>query len=348
MAELLVGPMLRHVTDTSATVFVETDAPCVVDVLGCRTRTFAVSGHHYALVVLEGLEPATRHEYQVHLDGDVRWPLPGSRLPPSVIRTLGDDDEPFSMLFGSCRAAAPHEPPWSLSATSDPRGRGVDSLRAHGLRMLAEPETWPRLLILLGDQVYADEPSPGTRARMDAEPPRDGRPPEVVGGFEQYTWLYQEAWRPEIERWVFSVVPTAMIFDDHELIDDWNISASWLRDIRAEPWWTDHVVGALMSYWVYQHLGNLSPSGSATRGSSSGCRPSTTAPRSCGRGRWSRSGSRPSAAATASATAATSVAPASWWSTAATAGSWNPPGSWSTTRSGPGWSSSATRRSTTC
>ena len=40
------------------------------------------------------------------------------------------DEEPFSILFGSCRAAAPHEPPWSLSSTSDPRGRGVDSLRA--------------------------------------------------------------------------------------------------------------------------------------------------------------------------------------------------------------------------
>ena len=256
-----MGPMLRHVTDTSATVFVETDGPCEVDVLGCRTRTFAVGGHHYALVVIEGLTPATLFEYQVRLDGAVRWPEPDSALPPSVIRTLGDDDEPFSMLFGSCRAAAPHEPPWSLSATSDPEGKGVDSLRAHGLRMLPQaPEAWPRLMILLGDQVYADEPSPGTRARMDAAPaPRNGRPPGIVADFEQYTWLYQESWRPTIERWVFSVVPTAMIFDDHDMIDDWNISASWVRETRAQSWWTDHVIGALMSYWIYQHLGNLSP-----------------------------------------------------------------------------------------
>jgi hypothetical protein len=260
VAELLVGPMLRHVTATSATVFVETDGPCVVDVLGCAVRTFAVAGHHYALVVVEGLQPATLVEYQVRLDGEVRWPLPGSRLPPSVIRTEGGDGESFSILFGSCRAARPHEPPWSLSATTDPRGRGVDSLRAHGLRMIpARPDTWPRLLILLGDQVYADEPSPATRARMDAEPPTDGRPPDVVGGFEQYTWLYQESWQPEVERWVFSVVPTAMIFDDHDMIDDWNISASWVHEQRRQPWWTDHVIGALMSYWIYQHLGNLSP-----------------------------------------------------------------------------------------
>ncbi len=50
-----------------------------------------------------------------------------------------------------------------------------------------------------------------------------------------------------------------MIFDDHDMIDDWNISASWVRDIRAEPWWEEHVVGGLVSYWIYQHLGNLSP-----------------------------------------------------------------------------------------
>jgi hypothetical protein len=50
-----------------------------------------------------------------------------------------------------------------------------------------------------------------------------------------------------------------MIFDDHDMIDDWNISESWVRDIRSEPWWRKHVIGGLVSYWIYQHLGNLSP-----------------------------------------------------------------------------------------
>ena len=58
---------------------------------------------------------------------------------------------------------------------------------------------------------------------------------------------------------MLSVVPSAMIFDDHDMIDDWNTSSSWLDDIRRRPWWHDHVIGGLMSYWVYQHLGNLSP-----------------------------------------------------------------------------------------
>ena len=49
---LLLGPLLRHVDPVSATVRVETDRPCVVDVLGRRARTFCVGGHHYALVVV--------------------------------------------------------------------------------------------------------------------------------------------------------------------------------------------------------------------------------------------------------------------------------------------------------
>jgi len=50
-----------------------------------------------------------------------------------------------------------------------------------------------------------------------------------------------------------------MIFDDHDMIDDWNISGSWVRDMRSEPWWERHAIDGFMSYWIYQHLGNLSP-----------------------------------------------------------------------------------------
>ncbi len=55
------GPLLRHVDPVSATVWVETDRACEVDVLGRRARTFCVGGHHYALVVVEDLEPGSTH-----------------------------------------------------------------------------------------------------------------------------------------------------------------------------------------------------------------------------------------------------------------------------------------------
>jgi hypothetical protein len=50
-----------------------------------------------------------------------------------------------------------------------------------------------------------------------------------------------------------------MIFDDHDVHDDWNISQAWLEEMRQKDWWNRHILGALASYWVYQHLGNLAP-----------------------------------------------------------------------------------------
>jgi hypothetical protein len=50
-----------------------------------------------------------------------------------------------------------------------------------------------------------------------------------------------------------------MIFDDHEVGDDWNVSAAWVEEIRHQPYWNDQIAGGHVSYLVYQHLGNLSP-----------------------------------------------------------------------------------------
>jgi hypothetical protein len=113
--------------------------------------------------------------------------------------------------------------------------------------------------LLLGDQVYADEVSEGTlefiRSRRDT-----GEPPgEEVADFEEYTRLYWDSWKDPAIRWLLSTVPSAMIFDDHDVHDDWNTSETWVRQMRRKSWWEERIVGAFMSYWVYQHLGNLSP-----------------------------------------------------------------------------------------
>src|SRR3954471_3936041 len=98
--------MLRHVSETTATIWVETDAPCIVEVLGHRATTFSVLDHHYALVVVEGLEPGSTTPYEVHLDGYRVWPQAHSSFPQSRIRTAGGPG-PFRLAFGSCRYATP-------------------------------------------------------------------------------------------------------------------------------------------------------------------------------------------------------------------------------------------------
>src|SRR6185312_936769 len=108
MADLILGPMLRYVDATAATVWVETDAACEVDVLGRRARTFCVDGHHYAVVAVTGLEPSSSIEYDVRLDGEVSRPAADSWFPPRRIQTLPEDG-PIRLVCGSCRVTAPHE-----------------------------------------------------------------------------------------------------------------------------------------------------------------------------------------------------------------------------------------------
>ena len=259
MAELVVGPILRHVGEEDATIWVETDARCEVEVLGQTEPTFCVDGHHYALVCIEGLGPGSRSRYEVRLDGERRWPPADSEFPASEIRTV-DPGRPLRVSFGSCRVALPMEPPYVRSKDEHPEGAEDDALHVYAHELMREPDRrWPNLLLLLGDQVYVDEGSPETRrfirSRRDVSEP----PGEEVVDFEEYTRLYRESWREPYVRWLLSTVPTAMIIDDHDISDDWNISRSWKEEMDRKDWWHRRVEAGFMSYWIYQHLGNLSP-----------------------------------------------------------------------------------------
>ena len=259
MPLLVLGPLLRYVGETEATVWVETDQPCEVTVLDRTEPTFHVEGHNYALVYIEGLEPGSTTPYEVHLDGDQVWPEPATKFPPSLIRTPKADTH-HRMAWGSCRVSVPHEHPHSLKKDDHPLGREIDAAYAYALRMVnQDPSEWPHVMLWLGDQVYADEVSPATRdfirTRRDPSQP----PYEEVADFEEYTHLYLDSWSDPTIRWLLSTVSSAMIFDDHDVHDDWNTSEEWVREQRLKHWWNERVVGGFMSYWVYQHLGNLSP-----------------------------------------------------------------------------------------
>ena len=176
--------MLRFVSERQATVWVESDRPARVEVLGRAASTFQVGGHHYALVVVDGLAAGSTTAYTVALDGEPVWP-PGSELPPSVIRTTGGDGGRARIAFGSCRLVRPNQPPWDLPRSRDRRGRGPDALRALALRLArGGPEDLPDLLLLLGDQVYADSVSPATSAMIAARRDLSVPPGPEVADYE--------------------------------------------------------------------------------------------------------------------------------------------------------------------
>ncbi|MGH3586249.1 MAG: alkaline phosphatase D family protein, partial [Pseudonocardia sp.] len=250
---LVLGPVLRHVDETTASVWVQTERATTVSVLGCSARTFEVAGHHYALVPVSGLEPGGRTPYDVTVDGERVWPPATSPFPPSMICTRRSGaDERHRIVFGSCRYAKVSDP--ALTAQL-----GVDALDAYAARMASRPvEEWPDALLLLGDQVYADELTPRTRRRIATRTDRHSDwPDDEIVGFDEYAGLYRDSWRDPEVRWLMSTVPTAMIFDDHDVRDDWNTSAAWRREMQTTPWWRERIRSAIASYWVYQHLGNL-------------------------------------------------------------------------------------------
>ena len=147
MADLVLGPLLRYVDHTSATVWVETDENCTVQVeaddRSWSAPTFAVHGHHYALVEVEGLEPGTISPYAVTLKDRVGahrvWPPDHTDLdlPASVISTL-EEGKPPRLAFGSCRTSVSHDRKGNFT-------HGVDSMRAYALAMAGITESGERL-----------------------------------------------------------------------------------------------------------------------------------------------------------------------------------------------------------
>ena len=260
-AHLLIGPVLRRVVGDQATIWVETTEPTTVRVEAegggaGSAHTFSAYGHHYAIVIVEGLTPGADNPYTVHLGDEPAWPPVDPTYPRSVIRTrpAEDRDHPVSLIFGSCREATPH-------ATA--RKLPPDALDAYARRLMTDPADASRradLIVLLGDQVYADKPTAKVkrflkRSRAD----NHHGPDDEVVSLDEYTTRDLESWRAPEVRWVFATVPSVMIFDDHEIIDDWNTSAAWRQEMSEQGWWRERISAGLASYWVYQHLGNMSP-----------------------------------------------------------------------------------------
>lgn len=252
---LVLGPLLRFVGEHDASIWVETAQTSTVSVhADGRTwsaATFRVEGHHYALVLLDGLEPGRTYEYRVSVGEEHVWPLADSTFPASTIATL-DRSRPTRLAFGSCRTSVPHD-------AEHHRTDGVDALRTLALSLAEGQVARPEVLALLGDQVYADVTSPRMQQFIASRRDPSQPPWEEIRDYQEYAELYRLAWSEPAIRWALSCLPSTMIFDDHDIRDDWNTSWAWHQEMNATSWWHERLVGGLVSYWVYQHIGNLAP-----------------------------------------------------------------------------------------
>ena len=344
---LVLGPMLRYTDETCAAIWVETDTGAEVSVHAddreWRSRTFAVHGHHYALVEIEDLAPGSVTPYEVRVNGLKVWPEADSSLPAPVIATRSPGRR-LRMAWGSCRTSVNHD-------AAGNRTHGVDAMRTFALAMGEDAA--------LATGPHSAAGRPGLRRHDDRghagvhpRPTRHQQPPgKELKDYEEYAHLYRLAWSDDANRWLLSTVPSAMIFDDHDVRDDWNASLDWKKQMEATSWWHGRIVAGLASYWVYQHLGNLSPAERAADeiwqrssrtpvpGSRTSATPSMPSP----------TGSTGNPAPTVSATTATS-ATSVWSSSTPVVLAISPrrPVRSSTRPSGSGWTSSCRAGSDTC
>jgi alkaline phosphatase D len=194
---------------------------------------------------VERLTPKTTYFYHLGLDHSFpqpgNGPLPDGKYPSFTTFPLPGERVPFNFAFGSCfRPKSPAD------------GKIFYLLNTQ----VAEEEL--RFLIMLGDQVYAD----------DYQFNSLGHP---ASSLEDYRQVYQHYWGHPGFRQALAQLPVYMTLDDHEVDDDWR----WLDMDRQRafiPWWDrlsrwlnkrplseigitpGKVQHALQAYWEHQGM----------------------------------------------------------------------------------------------
>ena len=237
------------------TADISTSAPSPT-IASTTSRTITVGGHHYALSKLTDLQPATWYNYRISDSTQDIAPSPPTKSPIiQCFRTLDPPDaqNPLRLAYGSCRKL-PEPKPDALSALGDWLMHHIDE----------RDSLWPHLLLLIGDQIYADEYI-GRRkqTKLVTRKSKTTQSP-IPQSFEDFTRMYVESWTfDEGIRQVFAVLPTYMIFDDHEIRNAWNASPTW-RAYALQRGLEQTLVDGLVAYWVYQGWGNIGMQGPDT------------------------------------------------------------------------------------
>ncbi len=154
---------------------------------------------HAAVVHVTNLRPATRYYYAltaVPQRPQRAGPFPSFRTAPRE-----DAAGPFTFVFGSCFA---------------PRNPFGDAAVQRLLALLDGPDA-PDFGLLIGDQVYPDQ---GWANGL-------GRPALTL---DDYREVYRYAWRETAWREALARLPWFMMWDDHEVDNDWH----WTTQDRIE------------------------------------------------------------------------------------------------------------------
>src|SRR5688572_7504589 len=208
MATLTTGPVIGLVTATTARVLVDCSTPARVTVTatavgnpGDRHRfdVQTLNARPVAVAKLAGLTAKTTYRVAIAVDG-VDDPSRAGRF-----RTMDPAAKKHELLVMSC-CDPDHDDTGDLHDVAAQRHATADGAAAIALHV--------------GDQVYADAVFRACVAMIEDEAPATWVHfrPKIVA---QYRSLYRFAWnKPGIRKLLASTM-NLMIWDDHEVTDDW-------------------------------------------------------------------------------------------------------------------------------
>lgn len=249
MSSFLLGPIIGGLSHNSVNLWARSSGPATLHAwlgeqadlsdarLVGKTHLGAQSGFA-GIVAVNGLVPDRRYFYTLTMTDNP--PNPALEPYPSF-RTAPIQGVPFSFAFGSCYCP--------LGETD---GHIFESLSKR-IRM-----DDLRFVIMLGDQIYADQPHCHNSQK-------------IAVTLQDYRQVYEFAWSRKGLKALLEQLPAFMILDDHEVDDDW----AWLDFDRLHaqiPWWNrfwrwlmgrtlpertlprERVQNALQTYWEHQGM----------------------------------------------------------------------------------------------
>ena len=160
---LIVGPLLRYVGTTTATVWVETDAPAVVEVLGHEAQH--LSGARASLRARRGRETSSP-DRSIPTRCACTAGRSGRRWTAGPARRFTRERESARRGSSSARAGSVRRRGRLTRSRRRTIRTASASMRSGRTRASFKSGAveWPDGLLLLGDQVYADEVPPETAA----------------------------------------------------------------------------------------------------------------------------------------------------------------------------------------
>ena len=266
MPGITLGPLLRYVDEQTRRSGSRRTPPARSRCWGARPRRSASAGITTRSSSSRASSPGARSRTGRASTASRPGPRPSSELPPSMIRTIDPESE-LRIAFGSCRVTMPHDHPTTCPGRGRPRARattpcaptrcGCSGSRPRSGRSCcscwATRSTRTRTLPRRGSSSARAAASRGAGSRR-SRTSRSTRSSTAKPGASPWC---AGCSRPSASRCCSTTTTSTTIGTSR--------STGSRRCARSHGG-TPASPAALVCYWVYQHIGNLSPTRLRERG----------------------------------------------------------------------------------